>query len=903
MDKPFFRLVGAPCGQHGQYTFYKALRVTGKRERIIAIGDFFFIRIWQDSELVSIGELQLLWTDRVSDQTLVSLRLYFLPENTPDGRHQHGEHEVLAINDKVVVRAEDLMSWMCEGEEWRWGLRAVWRGSCAPPTDAKSTQPLHHTKLDFSDVEKERNSIASDADSPGVVVFSYPRYCRYRALVARLEGIQADWLRDSLVAALGGYSAPSNNTRILYCKDTFEYPELEGHEFVCNHLAPRLKGRPRGRRRRAPRSRSRSRSSRSTDSDRGFQHHSDPDTPRRLSLRNGASGKHSEEEDPAEKKPDETAEDKAFLVTLKQFYKHRGEAFKGHSLKDCSLRWLYWSVVSRGGYGAVCRRRLWSTLCAHSPTAARNLYERFLLPYENHERRKGSILKFNGKVEPQEQQPIDTIEVSDSPLREVETRPDLPEKRLRTPSPRVEPKPNIDNETGEFKEDVLTKSAEVLNREFLESLPKEEDKTVKISVKSVEKLLEAKDPMENTTQPGGKPALVNNDTTSYFTDLAYKFNLESRDALRSQRDMCSVIPAHALGTARPAAVPPLNGYSAPRPPSRPAAPPATTEQVPTSTHRIVTAVGSAVGTAVGPAVGSAARPLGRSSLRAVRVKPARPHHTMHHNTSPAPPLRPDSASSSPPTATSLGPAATPLGPAPVLLSVPQPMNMGITNFGIHRPPQQTRNHHSDDEIVEVPYRPKSPEIIDLDEYEEGCGRNEHSAKKKKLELLKERGLEVTAIPYAGWSAGAVPPHPAALPPLHRQLFARAQLLQLYGYGPSPPPPPPPRAAQAACPFGSAGATKTVYCDPRAPLMPAPHVILGAPPRPAPAAPPSPAASPVRALDLTRPSPPPAPPKVEITLVNKWKGGGGNGSSLEPYAALYGRVGAYRQQLAGQRDKR
>lgn len=57
-----------------------------------------------------------------------------------------------------------------------------------------------------------------DTDSPGVVVFSYPRYCRYRALAARLEGVRGDWLRDSLVAALGGYAAPTANTRILYCK-------------------------------------------------------------------------------------------------------------------------------------------------------------------------------------------------------------------------------------------------------------------------------------------------------------------------------------------------------------------------------------------------------------------------------------------------------------------------------------------------------------------------------------------------------------------------------------------------------------------------------------------------------------------------------------------------------------
>jgi hypothetical protein len=51
------QLVGAPCGQHGQYTFYKGIRLSiGDKEQIVAIGDFFFVRIWQDSELVSIGK-------------------------------------------------------------------------------------------------------------------------------------------------------------------------------------------------------------------------------------------------------------------------------------------------------------------------------------------------------------------------------------------------------------------------------------------------------------------------------------------------------------------------------------------------------------------------------------------------------------------------------------------------------------------------------------------------------------------------------------------------------------------------------------------------------------------------------------------------------------------------------
>lgn len=55
--------------------------------------------MWRDSDLLCIGELQLLWIDKNSEQTLASLRLYFLPENTPEGRMDHGEvgkfHETL----------------------------------------------------------------------------------------------------------------------------------------------------------------------------------------------------------------------------------------------------------------------------------------------------------------------------------------------------------------------------------------------------------------------------------------------------------------------------------------------------------------------------------------------------------------------------------------------------------------------------------------------------------------------------------------------------------------------------------------------------------------------------------------------------------------------------------------
>lgn len=89
-------LLGASCGQHGPYTFYKAAKVAvnHRSTRILALGDFFLVKLWTDQEIIAIGELQLLWTDcyQSPDSPLASLKLYFLPENTPDGRHEeHGE--------------------------------------------------------------------------------------------------------------------------------------------------------------------------------------------------------------------------------------------------------------------------------------------------------------------------------------------------------------------------------------------------------------------------------------------------------------------------------------------------------------------------------------------------------------------------------------------------------------------------------------------------------------------------------------------------------------------------------------------------------------------------------------------------------------------------------------------
>ena len=85
--------MGAPCGQHGPYTFYKAFKYTDSdKSRILSLGEFFFVKITPDSG-ISVCELQLLWEDKNNDsQYLASLTIYFLPENTSEKRQgYHGD--------------------------------------------------------------------------------------------------------------------------------------------------------------------------------------------------------------------------------------------------------------------------------------------------------------------------------------------------------------------------------------------------------------------------------------------------------------------------------------------------------------------------------------------------------------------------------------------------------------------------------------------------------------------------------------------------------------------------------------------------------------------------------------------------------------------------------------------
>ncbi|XP_071442332.1 AT-rich interactive domain-containing protein 5B-like [Hetaerina americana] len=573
MDNNKIQLVGAPCGHHGPYTFYKAFKYCKNGKfKILALSEFFFVKIWSDSDLVSIGELQLLWEDKNSDQVLSSLRLYFLPENTPEGRSDdHGEDEVLAISEKVVLRVEDLLTWITEDATWTRGLQpSVWDSGVTPdesalpndptasseaedapkpeseapdpsaptvpsistedpsnPIPPASTDPAcqspsakaepttsptasttlpsapeatavsnssvelislptreNHlnSTLDFRDVIREKQKLlqqqmeikqeGDDGSEDGskvkledggvqkigkkhqgsVVILSYARYCRFRAVLKRLEGLPTPregvpspgWLRGVLAVALGGFPVSEPDTHVLFCKDTFDYPDLEGHELLCNHLAPNLKGR----RRRKRKKRSPSPESESNESESSLSTYSSaaknkfgvgsspgtsvnnrdgirsgrrlvppprgrrrrpggsavpplPPGPQRPPSSSSASSSPPPHNHTNPSSPDtvvRTEEERRFLSHLHTFMKHRGspiERLPHLGFKKIDLYEFYGKVQSSGGYEKVTGRKLWKhiydELGGHqgntsAATCTRRHYERLLLPYERKQR-------------------------------------------------------------------------------------------------------------------------------------------------------------------------------------------------------------------------------------------------------------------------------------------------------------------------------------------------------------------------------------------------------------------------------------------------------------------------------------------------------------------------------------
>ncbi|KAK2585988.1 hypothetical protein KPH14_010561 [Odynerus spinipes] len=416
MDK--IELLGGACFSHGPYTFYKAVRIGNGR--VLRLGNFFLTKLWSDADLVSIGELQLLWMDsRGPNQPLASLRLYFLPENTPDGRRDtHGEDEVLTISEKVVVRVHDLVTWLSPTLEWSWGREVSYPSSPTPTSSPESSPPRHEMPqlqvltdpgIDFSDVDKQQKEYESNLSSSKkserggqtkVVVLSYPRYCRYRALLRRLEGAEPSWLCSSVAAALGGFTA-TPGTRVLFCRDTFDYPDLETHELLCNHLAPKLKGRPR--RKRKKRSASPGESSNESEASVASSSKCAPTNLSQQVVPAAVGRPPSTGVRRSERKT--SAEEKKFITDVQNFMSSRGTPVGKMPLlgyRQIDLFLFYTKVQTLGGYDSVSAGRLWKAIyddiggntgSTSAATITRRHYERLLLPYERYQRGEESKVR------------------------------------------------------------------------------------------------------------------------------------------------------------------------------------------------------------------------------------------------------------------------------------------------------------------------------------------------------------------------------------------------------------------------------------------------------------------------------------------------------------------------------
>nr|XP_020470821.1 AT-rich interactive domain-containing protein 5B-like [Monopterus albus]XP_020470822.1 AT-rich interactive domain-containing protein 5B-like [Monopterus albus] len=390
MEHNAIQWLGAPSCQRGGYAFYKSVSSRAKPNgpiQVWKLGEFYFIRCGPQDP-VCVAEVTLLWEDQTRRHLLASARLYFLPEDTPKGRtREHGEDEVLAVSRKMVVRVEDLVRWSCaEPAGWSSILNPPpcrTNGSHKPPQSEDDNNSSISSTTDESSEPLTEDGLV---EHQGVKVLSYPQYCRFRSLQRRIqEGARGPGLQDPHLLALGGVRALPN-TRVMYCRDTFNHPTLESNasfswQFRCPSLS--LRGRPRKRR--------------------------------------GCDGKESPNSSQSESWIDRMKEnvmgsvevgceaswlphpeEQLFLDQLYAFMERQGSPI--HKVPNLGFKkidlFLMYSVVKRlGGYKKVTLDRLWKVVynelggCPGSTSAAtctRRHYERLMLPYEEHLRAGGA---------------------------------------------------------------------------------------------------------------------------------------------------------------------------------------------------------------------------------------------------------------------------------------------------------------------------------------------------------------------------------------------------------------------------------------------------------------------------------------------------------------------------------
>ncbi|TKS85916.1 AT-rich interactive domain-containing protein 5B [Collichthys lucidus] len=363
------------------------------------------------------------------------------------------KHEVIAVSEKVIVRLEDLVKWTVpDFSGWSHCLKAepLKQSVLRELGTNGRREALHRYRestltsgLNFKDVQRERAQLGQEEDGRKVLVLSYPQYCRYRSVLARLREQPSSLLIDHTVLALGGIAALGGSTRILYCRDTFENPALLQNESICDEFAPNLKGRPRKKKlsisqRRDSQSQAQGQGSSWLNQGSNALAAQDPCSPESrttskvkpncktvpngkittaakhkassLSKKSSAEekerGKDKEKEkeernEKEEKKEEETseesrAEEQAFLVELYKYMKERDtpiERIPFLGFKQINLWTMFQAAQKLGGYELITVRRQWKHVydelggnpsSTSAATCTRRHYERLLLPYERH---------------------------------------------------------------------------------------------------------------------------------------------------------------------------------------------------------------------------------------------------------------------------------------------------------------------------------------------------------------------------------------------------------------------------------------------------------------------------------------------------------------------------------------
>uniref|UniRef100_K7B639 AT-rich interactive domain-containing protein 5B n=1 Tax=Pan troglodytes TaxID=9598 RepID=K7B639_PANTR len=406
MEPNSLQWVGSPCGLHGPYIFYKAFQfhLEGK-PRILSLGDFFFVRC-TPKDPICIAELQLLWEERTSRQLLSSSKLYFLPEDTPQGRNSdHGEDEVIAVSEKVIVKLEDLVKWVhSDFSKWRCGLHAGPVKTEALGRNGqkeallKYRQSTLNSGLNFKDVLKEKADLGEDEEETNVIVLSYPQYCRYRSMLKRIQDKPSSILTDQFALALGGIAVVSRNPQILYCRDTFDHPTLIENESICDEFAPNLKGRPR-KKKPCPQRRDSFSGVKDSNNNSDGKAVAKVKCEARSALtkpkNNHNCKKVSNEEKPKVAIGEECrADEQAFLVALYKYMKERKtpiERIPYLGFKQINLWTMFQAAQKLGGYETITARRQWKHIydelggnpgSTSAATCTRRHYERLILPYE-----------------------------------------------------------------------------------------------------------------------------------------------------------------------------------------------------------------------------------------------------------------------------------------------------------------------------------------------------------------------------------------------------------------------------------------------------------------------------------------------------------------------------------------